>query len=134
LGYMFQYSPNFKKIDITHYNIKSQYNSSSICNRCHKLKALIIRSFGDNYVLNNSAFAEAYCMLHQQNSSYNPNGEQGYIYIPRDMIPILSQETNWSAMHFRALEDYIIPNEDGTIDLINGVFDDAKAGIVYETN
>jgi hypothetical protein len=51
--------------------------------------------------------------------------------VPSAYVDELKSATNWSvfASQIRALEEYIIPNEDGTIDLINGVFDATKAGL-----
>ena len=112
------------KIDIKHYNISNTSYSKYTCSYCHSLKALIIRSFGANYILNSNAFNNAYHMLGIIDATYNPNGDHdGYVYVPRDMIDILSAETNWSTLQFRALEDYTL---DGTT---TGEFDDTKAGL-----
>jgi hypothetical protein len=112
-----------KKIELSYYNFSSASATNQTFRECRSLKALIIRSFSEQYVLNSNAFNECFWLLGQTNSKYNPNGEQGYIYIPRNMISILQAETNWSVMQFRALEDY---TKDGTT---TGEFDDAKAGI-----
>jgi hypothetical protein len=117
---------NIKKMDISYYNIALVVNVSSWCKNCYSLKAVIIRSFGENYVLDNNSFTSCYKMLGTTNTTYNPNGEQGYVYVPRDMIETLQTATNWSALQFKALEDY---TKDGTT---TGEFDDEKAGIVYD--
>lgn len=115
-----------KKVDLTHYNSSNTNYSYYSFAYCYQLKAVIIRSFGVGYVLNNNAFTGAYRMLGTTDSTENPNGEQGYVYVPRDMITTLQNETNWSTLQFRALEDY---TKDGTT---TGEFDDEKAGITYE--
>lgn len=122
-GSMYRNCWRVKKIDISKFTSISTSGSSSFCGGNGRLKALIIRSFGDTYVLNSDAFIQCYNMLGETHSTDNPNGEQGYIYVPRDMISILQNETNWSTMQFRALEDYTL---DGTT---TGEFDDEKAGI-----
>lgn len=113
-----------KKIDITKFTSTSTSNNSSFCSNSNSLIAVIIRSFGASYVLNSGAFTNSYRMLGQTNSTYNPNGEQGYVYVPRAMIETLQSATNWSTLQFRALEDYTL---DGTCE---GEFDDEKAGLV----
>lgn len=121
----FQVASNISKIDISHYNISSTLNCTSFITYANKLKVLIIRSFGENYVLNSNSFSGCKLLNHTIDKQYNPNNiNDGYIYVPRDMINVLSQETNWSAMYFRALEDYTL---DGTC---WGEFDDAKAGLI----
>lgn len=121
------------KIDIDYYSCTSVNYCNFTFAYCVSLKAVIIRSFGEEYVITSSWFNGCCHILGTTDSTYNPEGLQdGYIYVPRDMIETLSSETNWStvATQFRALEDYIIPNADGTIDLLNGEFDDTKAGLV----
>lgn len=115
-----------KIVDISRYNISSTTNSNSMCNSCYSLKAFVIRSFGSNYVLNSNSFSDCYHLLGTVNSTYNPDGLQdGYIYVPRDMIETLSGATNWStiATQLRALEDYTL---DGTT---TGDLDLAKMGL-----
>ena len=118
-----------EKIDISHFNISSTSNVNNWCNGCRTLKAVIIRSFGTNYILNTTSFTNCYHILGTTNATYNPNGDKdGYIYVPRDMIATLSSSTNWSthASQLRALEDY---TKDGTT---TGEFDDEKAGLIDE--
>lgn len=111
------------KIDISKFTSLSTSNSQQMFSNCYRLKAVIIRSFGDTYVLNSNSFSYCYWLLGTTHTTYNPNGEQGYIYVPRDMITTLQSATNWSILQFRALEDY---TKDGTT---TGEFDDEKAGI-----
>lgn len=122
-GYMNYFCTLLPKLDISKFTSTSTNNSGGFCYGCLSLKALIIRSFGDTYVLNSDAFYNCHWLNGKTNATYNPNGEQGYIYVPRDMITTLQNETNWSTMQFRALEDY---TKDGTT---TGEFDDEKAGI-----
>lgn len=129
MQYMFSDCYILPKIDISHFNISSSSYSNYMCCNCYSLKAVIIRSFGDNYVLNSNAFTNCYHILGTTNATYNPNGDKdGYIYIPREWIETLSSATNWAthASQFRALEDY---TKDGTT---TGEFDDEKAGLTYE--
>ena len=115
-----------KKVDISYYNISSDYNSSSICMRCYSLKAFIIRAFGSKYVLNANAFDYCYHLTGTVDSTYNPNGDQdGFIYVPRNMVDTLKSATNWStyASQIRALEDYTI---DGTT---TGELDESKVSL-----
>jgi surface protein len=121
---MFQNCSKVLKIDISKFTSKATHSNGYFCGSCYILKALIIRSFGDKYVLNSNSFSGCYWLLGTYHKTYNPNTEQGYIYVPREMIATLQNETNWSTMQFRALEDYTL---DGTT---TGEFDDAKAGLV----
>ena len=112
-----------EKIDITYYNISSTSSSSSMCNACYSLKAVIIRSFGENYTINSNAFTNCYHLTGTVNATYNPNGDKDcYIYVPRSMVDTLKSATNWStyADQIRALEDYTI---DGTT---TGELDESK--------
>ena len=98
-----------KKMDISNYNITNAYG---VCENCYSLKVVIIRSVGENYHISNSMFLNCYHILGTTNATYNPEGLQdGYVYIPRDMIETLSSKTNWSQLQIRALEDYTV---DGT--------------------
>lgn len=126
----FQYTFNncyyVKKIDISHYNITSTANCQNMFNYCRSILAIIIRSFGDSYVLSSDSIKNCNHLSGEQHGNYNPNGaKDGYIYVPRDMIETLSQSTNWSAYatQLRALEDY---TDDGTT---QGKFLDEKAGL-----
>lgn len=126
IGYMFYNCSRIYKIDISYFNISSTSNSGSFAQNCYSLKAIIIRGFGTNYVLNSTSFNKCYHILGTTNSTYNPTGaKDGYIYVPRNMIDTLSSATNWStyASQLRALEDYTV---DGTT---TGAFDDTKAGL-----
>jgi hypothetical protein len=123
IQYAFTNATNLVVVDISHYNLSGSTNSRELFSNCYSLKAVIIRSF-NNYTLRTDAFNNCYWLLGQQNASHNPNGEQGYIYVPRDMIETLQSATNWSVLQFRALEDYTV---DGTT---TGEFDDEKAGLV----
>ena len=125
-NWMYRNCNKTKKIDISHYNISSTSRVDNWCSQCYSLTAVIIRSFGENYVLDNSSFTSCYKMLGKTDATYNPNGEQGYVYVPRNMVDILNAKTNWSELQFKALEDY---TKDGTT---TGEFDDEKAGIVYD--
>ena len=118
MKYTFYCCEKLKKIDITHYAISSvfYYYSDYCFANCSNLEALIIRSFGKTYGLDESSFQNSKKM-------YGLNG-QGYIYVPRDMIDILENSVSyWKQFTFRALEDYTL---DGTC---WGEFDDAKAGL-----
>lgn len=123
---MFSACYKIKVIDISHYKISSTSNCSAFANSCYSLVALVIRSFGTNYVLNSNSFSSCYHILGTTNSTYNPTGaKDGYIYVPRNMIETLSSATNWSthATQLRALEDYTL---DGTT---TGELDLAKMGL-----
>jgi hypothetical protein len=119
---IFRECNKLQKIDITHY--KAVYSHYSIgCSNCYSLKTIIIRSFGEKYILDSSAFSNCYHLLGTVNSTYNPNGDKDcYIYVPRDMVDTLKSATNWStyADQIRALEDYTI---DGTT---TGDLDESK--------
>lgn len=108
---MFYRCSLLETIDITYYNISSTSNSSNFVRDCTALKALIIREFGANYVLNSSSFT----------GSGIANGT-GYVYVPRSMVSTLQSATNWStyASQIRALEDYTV---DGTT---TGALDETK--------
>lgn len=120
----FRQCQNLPKIDISRFQSSSTTYTSQMCDACYLLKAFIIRSFGSSYSLYSSAFRNCYHMLGTVNATFNPLGvHDGYVYVPRDMIETLQSATNWSALQFRALEDYTV---DGTT---TGEFDDEKAGI-----
>lgn len=111
------------KIDISYYNINNEMFSSSTFNKCYSLKALIIRGFGENYVLDSYAFKDCYHLKGTINETYNPNGDKDcYIYVPRYMVETLKVATNWTvyADQIRALEDYTV---DGTT---TGALDESK--------
>ena len=116
---------NLKKVDINYFYCSSPTGNPREFSNCYSLKALIIRSFNDtSYSIASSTFSACYNMLGTVNATYNPNGEQGYVYVPRDMIEKLQTKNYWKLLQFRALEDY---TKDGTT---TGEFDDAKAGLV----
>lgn len=115
-----------KYIDISKFTSANTSKSSTTFSSCNKIIAIIIRSFGANYVLNTNTFNYCNHILGTTHAQYNPNGDKdGYIYVPRDMISILSNETNWSthASQLRALEDYTV---DGTT---TGALDLVKMGV-----
>lgn len=112
-------------VDIDTYNISSTGSSIS-CLNCYSLKALVIRNFGTNYALSSTALSSCFHFEGTTNPTYNPDGlKDGYIYIPRNMISVLTNTTNWSthATQYRALEDYTL---DGTT---TGELDLAKMGL-----
>lgn len=75
---------------------------------CNFLKILIIRDVDPKYhEIELSTFSGCDLLL---------NGI-GYVYVPRNQISILENETNWSYFSFRPLEDYTL---DSTVD---GEFD-----------
>lgn len=121
---MFYLCYKIPKIDITYFNGLNTNYTFYWCGNCYSLKAVVIRSFGSNYVLDTNAFKYCHHMLGTYNSTYNPNSDHdGYVYIPRAYMNIIPNETNWSVLQFRALEDY---TKDGTT---TGEFDDEKAGL-----
>ncbi|MBO5837287.1 MAG: leucine-rich repeat protein [Oscillospiraceae bacterium] len=89
---------------------------------CYKLKALVLRYDGVVSLANTNAFANCHWLEGTANATYNPNGERGYVYVPRVRILQYPLSTNWAALGFqyRALEDYTV---DGTI---TGELDEAK--------
>jgi hypothetical protein len=88
---------------------------------------VVIREFGSKYSISSGAFQYCYHILGTTHALYNPEGLQdGYIYVPRAMIETLSSATNWSALQFRAIEDYTV---DGTT---TGELDLAKMGLEVE--
>lgn len=119
---------NLQILDLSLYNITSAGYSQQTF-QCPSLRVLVIRQFGSSYNLYSNSFYQAYHILGEQNGTYNPEGLQdGYIYVPRDMIETLSQSTNWStyATQLRALEDY---TKDGTT---TGELDLVKMGLEVE--
>ena len=99
--------------------------SSTAFRVCALLKHLVLRHNGVVSLGNANAFTNCYKMNGTIHSSYNPNGEQGYVYVPRDYLTQYPTATNWSSLplRYRALEDYTV---DGTtigaldIDKMNG--------------
>ena len=68
-----------------------------MCARCYSLTSLIIREFGDMYVLSSSAFDGCYHLNGTPDPQYNPDGlKDCYIYVPDHMVTTLQGETNWS--------------------------------------
>jgi hypothetical protein len=118
------YGTSLKKATLSHYNINNSSNGEYIFYSCPNLKAVIIRSFGESYVIGSYAFNNCHHMFGTYDKYHNPNSDHdGYIYAPREMIATLQSATNWSILQFRALEDY---TKDGTT---TGEFDDEKAGL-----
>lgn len=125
-SWMFRYCEKLKIVDISMFNCSSTNNSRSVFEYCYSLKAVVIREFGSNYIINSNAFQYCYHILGTTNSTYNPDGLQdGYIYVPREMIALLEVASNWStiATQLRALEDYTL---DGTT---TGELDLEKMGL-----
>ena len=115
-----------EKIDISYFKCASTNSSDSMFYNCASLKKLIIREFGPYYVINTNTFSNCFHILGKTNAISNPEGlKDGYIYVPRNMIESLSNETNWSAYasQLRALEDYTI---DGTT---TGELDESKVSL-----
>ena len=81
---------------------------------CYNLKHLILRLNGVVSLSATTAFTNCYWLAGTVNTTHNPNGEQGYVYIPRAYVDSYPSATNWSSLGFqyRALEDYTV---DGTI-------------------
>jgi hypothetical protein len=82
---------------------------------CYWLKALILRYAGGVVSLKNAnAFSNCYKLTGTVHAIQNPNGERGYVYVPRAYVDSFPSATNWSSLgfQFRALEDYTV---DGTI-------------------
>lgn len=111
IAYMYYYCSKIPTIDITYYNISSTSATVQFAYYCSELKSLIIRGFGEKYVIDTSSL---------QYSGIE-NGT-GYIYVPRNMVDTLKSATNWStyASQIRALEDYTV---DGTT---AGALDESK--------
>jgi hypothetical protein len=91
---MYRYCSKVTKIDISKLSSSTTSTTSQMLYCCYSLKALIIRSFGESYVLNSNALGACYHILGTKNTGYNPEGlKDGYIYVPRDMIETLSNAT-----------------------------------------
>lgn len=120
---MFYQDYSIETIDISHFNMSTTSSTYMWCKECLSLKIIIIRNFGANYVLDNSAFSDCFHLNGTVNGTYNPTGaKDGYIYVPRNMCDTLKSSTNWStyADQIRALEDYTV---DGTT---TGDLDESK--------
>lgn len=111
---------SLETIDINHLN----GSLTSLFEGCYRLKTIIFRSFGTSYSCVSTTFKNVHRLTGYTHSTYNPNGEYGYIYVPRAMVNTLKSATNWSeyATQIRALEDYTI---DGTT---TGELDESKIG------
>lgn len=123
MGYMFYQVYSIETIDISHFNMSTTSSTYMWCKECIRLKNIIIRNFGANYVLDSSAFSDCFHLNGTVNGTYNPTGaKDGYIYVPENMIETLSSATNWAtyASQLRALEDYTV---DGTT---TGELDESK--------
>ena len=122
------------KVEFINWNMDAATHGSMFAND-YSLKAIVIRSFGANKGFNPSNLYGCYRFdpkvydsnyKETLNAKYNPTGvRDGLIYVPKDYVEELKTATGWSTYGDRivALDDYIIPNEDGTINLIEGVFD-----------
>lgn len=119
----FAYSKKITRVDISHYNLASERYANGTFIYCHSLKELIIRSFGETYIVQQNFLEYCYHIVGTIDSTYNPNGDKdGYIYVPRNMIDTLKNATNWStyADQMRILEEYTV---DGTT---TGKLDESK--------
>ena len=81
---------------------------------CYKLKIVALRNTKAASLANITAFSGCYWLSATVNTAANPNGERGYIYVPRATIPSYLAATNWVTLKFcfRVLENYTM---DGTI-------------------
>lgn len=122
---MFRNARYVKVIDISKYRCSDLATADNFCSYCPSLQALVIRAMGGSYRLASNAFTNCYWLTKTVNEQFNPQGKQGYIYVPRSVIESLRSGTNWGQFKFRVLEDYTV---DGTT---SGEFDTVKAGIDY---
>ena len=97
---------------------------------CSRLEELILRYDGVVTLAAVSAFVNCYRLKGTVNSTYNPDGKKGYVYIPRAYLLQYPAANNWGSLDFqyRALEDYTV---DGTI---YGDLDPLKTGAGAGTN
>ena len=87
---------------------------------CYKLKALVLRYSDVATLANINAFTNCYWLKGTTNTTYNPTGGRGYVYVPRELmgsgtlLGAYERATNWisAGVQFRALEDYTL---DGTV-------------------
>lgn len=81
---------------------------------CYKLKIVVLRNTKAASLANITAFSGCYWLSATVNTAANPNGERGFIYVPRATIPSYRLATNWVTLgfYFRVLENYTV---DGTI-------------------
>lgn len=101
-GYAFRYGNKLATIDLhVITNIVAQ-----MFYECRGLKTLILRSPTMCTLANTNAFTNCYKMLGTTNSSYNPNGEQGYVYVPSALKSQYESAATWTNFKFRAIEDY----------------------------
>ena len=77
---------------------------------CNKLKALVLRYDGVCSLVNITPFVSCYWLSGTVNATHNPNGDKGYVYVPRAYVFDYPSATNWSSLgfQFRALEDYTV--------------------------
>ena len=58
---------------------------------------------------------QAYFMTGTVNSTYNPNGEHGFIYVPDDLVDTYKNDANWQACfdvnYIKPLSEYVDPYE-----------------------
>lgn len=80
---------------------------------CYTLKALVLRGAAVATLANVNALTNCYWLKGTTNMIYNPNGGQGYVYVPADLVETYAATTNWvsAGVQFRALDDYTL---DGT--------------------
>ena len=89
---------------------------------CYKLKALVLRGTTVATLTYVSALSNCYWLKGTTNTTYNPSGEQGYVYVPAALLEKYAAATNWvsAGVQFRALEYYTVDRT------ITGALDESK--------
>ena len=77
---------------------------------CHRLKTMIFRGQNPERITIDitKALSGCYFMLKEQNSEYNPDGEIGYFYVPRDLLDAYKASIAFKnhVDQIRVIEDY----------------------------
>ena len=87
----------------------------------YNLRTLVIRNSTMCPASSNPAYmwgsksSQAYFMTGTTDSTYNPNGEHGVIYVPDDLVDTYKNDANWQACfdvnYIKPLSEYVDPYE-----------------------
>lgn len=74
-----------------------------------QLKVFVIKTSKVCNLNSVSVFNGCYKLLGVTNSTYNPNGENGYFYVPDDLLNSYKSATNWSSLadRIKPLSEYV---------------------------
>ena len=114
---------SLKTIDIKGWTTAPTSSSSTNClvYNGYNLRTLVIRNPTMCPAASNPSYmwgastSQAWFMTGETNSTYNPNGEHGVIYVPDNLVDTYKNDANWQACfdvnYIKPLSEYVDPYE-----------------------